>query len=112
MLTRGGPCARGCSFDRAWCCEGPWARSLDDRTSFQFLLPNRNPRRSKPSDRLAARLVRWRPLRRIAYLAWADRVRRSIVSLDTTCAAAQGGVADEKATGVKGRAAYRKFMGD
>jgi hypothetical protein len=35
------------------------------------------------------------------------------VSLETTCATAQGGVADDKAkTGVKGRAAYRKFMGD
>src|SRR5262249_19422682 len=24
MLTRGGPCARGRSFDSAWWCDGPW----------------------------------------------------------------------------------------
>src|SRR5262249_40120424 len=108
----------------------------------------------------------WTPRRRIAYLGWADRVRRSSVSLDTACVTAQGGFAhveerssrraraglvvalappslvwseirlaqaapskpltpqqkmkecagkwqDEKAkTGVKGRTAYRKFMGD
>jgi len=45
-------------------------------------------------------------------LARADRIRRSIVSLDTTCATAQGGAHDKAKTGVKGRTAYRKFMGD
>src|SRR5262249_25480700 len=53
-------------------------------------------RGSEPSDRLPARLLRWRPRRRIAYLAWADRawadrVRRSIVPLDTACTTARKG---------------------
>src|SRR6266571_1170301 len=48
---------------------------------------------SEPSDRLPARLVRWTPRRRVAYLGWADRVRRSSVSLDTACITALGGFA-------------------
>src|SRR5262249_20239779 len=136
-------------------------------SSLRQTATNRGRYIGEPSDRLPARLVRWTPRRRIAYLGWADRVRRSIVSLDTASITAQGGVAhveerssrrargrpgcrpgtarscrvgnkvgpdgsfqtadaaaaemkdcagkwqDEKArTGVKGRAAYRKFMGD
>src|SRR5262249_2235191 len=74
-------------------------------------------RRSEPSDRLPARLLRWAPRRRIAYLAWADRawadrVRRPIVSLDTACTTARGGAHHKAKTGVKGRTAYRKFKGD
>src|SRR5262245_28361591 len=57
MLTRGEPCARGCSFDWAWWCDGPWARSLDDRTSSQFLPPNRN----RPTQRAVGSIARSTP---------------------------------------------------
>src|SRR6516162_7157406 len=92
MLTRGGPCARGCSFDWAWWCDVSWARSLDDRTSFQFLAPKHD----RPRQRAVGSIARsTRPVDACGAehlnLARADRIRRSIVSLDTTCATAQGG---------------------
>src|SRR6266566_2148333 len=52
---------------------------------------NRGRYIGEPSDRLPGRLVRRTPRRRIAYLGWADRVRRSSVSLDTACITARGG---------------------
>src|SRR5262249_23364403 len=53
MLTRGGHCARGCSFDWAWWCDGPWARSLDDRTSSQFLAPKHDRPRQRAVGSIA-----------------------------------------------------------
>src|SRR5262249_33720466 len=38
---------------------------------FSSLRQNTTARGSEPSDRLAARLVLWKPRRRVAYLAWA-----------------------------------------
>src|SRR6266516_6096023 len=95
MLTRG-PCANGRSFGSASRCYGPWARSLDDRTSFKFTPPTRDQpgqiyRRAVGSIARSTRPAT--PRRRVAYLGWADRVRRSSVSLDTACITALGGFA-------------------
>src|SRR5215472_1730089 len=49
--------ARVGSFGGASRCYGPWARSLDDRTSFKSPPPNRD----QPRARLPGRLVRWTP---------------------------------------------------
>src|SRR5262249_55518037 len=112
MLTRGGPCARGCSFDRAWWCDGPWARSLDDRTSFQFLAPKHD----RPRQRAVGSIARSTPVEAAApnSLSCLGRSCSAFhrVARHDLCNCARG-VADDKAkTGVKGRAAYRKFMGD
>src|SRR5262249_58529456 len=95
MLRRGGPCARAgvllAGLRRA--TGHGHAPSTTGRrlSSLRQTATNRGRYIGEPSDRLPSRLVRWTPRRRIAYLGWADRVRRSIVSLDTPSITAQAG---------------------
>src|SRR5215472_7894446 len=117
MLTRGGPCAEGVLLTGLGGATGHGHAPSTTGLRLSSLRQTAIARGSEPSDRLPARLLRWRPRRRIAYLAWADRawadrVRRPIVSLDTACTTARGGAHHKAKTGVKGRTAYRKFKGD
>src|SRR5262249_62396963 len=97
MLRRGGPCARAwvlLAGLRGATGHGHAPSTTGRRlSSLRQTATKRGRYIGEPSDRLLARLVRWTPRRRIAYLGWADRVRRSIVSLDTACITAPGGFA-------------------
>src|SRR5262245_16940686 len=112
MLTRGGPYARGCSFDWAWWCDGPWARSLDDRTSFQFLAPKHDRPRQRAIGSIA-RSTRPVDAGSAEYLICLRRSCSAFhrVARHDLCNCSRG-VADEKAkTGVKGPYRLSKIHG-